>query len=582
MNKTVNINLAGIIFHVDEDAYQRLSNYLSAIKQKFAGEDGGDEIISDVEARMAELFQSKTGDSKQVITRLDVDEVISILGEPEEYEEIDDEPKKEDSYSSSHTSSASSSSSNSENKRRKRIFRNPDDAIVGGVAGGLGAYLNIDPVYIRLIFVLSFFGWGSGFLLYLVLWIIIPEAKTTAEKLEMRGEDVNLNNIERSIKDEIDHIKNRLNDLGNNASESAKTGARKGKRTIEKIVDLILMIFKGGLKILGAIIGFSLIVTAIVFIAALIGAMFGASTLFVSWPDPGLEGINFMQIQDLLFINGNHFWLTAIGIIMVVFSPLIGLIALGARLLFHAPRMNKTVNLVLASLFGIGVVLSFIGAARLAADFEEKGRYTNDIDIPRSDSPILITGSGDDISDVLEYDQSVYFDGEESRLYSRQVHFDIEKAFGTEARLQVRYFARGSNRWEARKRAEQINYSVVVDSGRIVLPNHIDFPFSEKWRNQEVYMTLFIPMGQSVFLDESALSVIDDIENTTDTWDWDMLNHTWQMNNLGLSCMDCSWTEKEQHDFKSSPTLKSPTEAPSPDEIAPEDDWSDPEWNNEM
>ncbi len=577
MNKTVNINLAGIIFHVDEDAYQRLSNYLSAIKQKFAGEEGGDEIISDVEARMAELFQSRMSDSKQVITKIDVDEVISVLGEPEDYEEIDDEPKKEESYSS-----ASKESGQSETKRRKRIFRNPDDAIVGGVAGGLGAYLNIDPVYIRLIFVLSFFGWGSGFLLYLVLWIIVPEARTTAEKLEMRGEDVNLNNIERSIKDEIDHIKTRLNDLGSNASESAKTGVQQGKRGIDKFIELFVMILKAGLKIIGAIIGFSLIFAAIVFIAALVGAMFGASTLFVSWPDPGLEGINFMQIQDLLFINGNHFWLTAMGIIMVVFSPLIGLIALGARLLFSAPRMNKTVNLVLASLFGIGVVLSFIGAVRLAADFEEKGRYTNDIDVPRSDAPILITGSGDDISDVLEYDQSVYFDGEESRLYSRQVHFDIEKAFGTEARLQVRYFARGSNRWEARKRAEQINYTVTVDSGKIVLPNHIDFPFNEKWRNQEVYMTLFIPMGQSVFLDESALSVIDDIENTTDIWDWDMLNHTWQMNNLGLSCMDCSWTEKEQQDFLQSDKRKSsPDENDASGEIEVVEEWSDDDWDSE-
>lgn len=582
MNKTVNINLAGIIFHVDEDAYQRLSNYLSAIKQKFAGEDGGDEIISDVEARMAELFQSRTGNSKQVITRIDVDEVISILGEPEEYEEIDDEPKKEESYSSSHSSSTSSSSSHSENKRRKRIFRNPDDAIVGGVAGGLGAYLNIDPVYIRLIFVLSFFGWGSGFLLYLVLWIIIPEAKTTAEKLEMRGEDVNLNNIERSIKDEIDHIKSRLNDLGSNASESAKTGAQRGKRTVEKIVDLFLLILKAGLKIIGAILGFGLIFTAIVFIAALIGAMFGASTLFVSWPDPGLDGINFMQIQDLLFISSNHFWLTAIGILMVVLAPLVGLISLGARLLFQTPRMNRTVNLVLVSIFGVGVVFSMIGAVRLASDFEDKGRYTIDIDVPIIESPILIMGANDEVSEVLEFDQSVFFDGNESRLYSRQVHFDIEKAFGNEARLQVRYFARGTNRWEARKRAEQINYSVVVDSGRIVLPNHIDFPFSEKWRNQEVYMTLFLPKGASVFLDESALSVIDDISNTTNTWDWDMLNHTWQMNNLGLSCMDCSWTEKEQHDFKSSIKPPSPKEAPSPDEITPEDDWSDPEWDSEM
>lgn len=578
MNKTVNINLAGIIFHVDEDAYGRLSNYLKALKAKFAGEPGGDEIIADVEARMAELFQSRTGDSKQVITNTDVEEVIAVLGEPEDYEDLDEEGSQSQSHQSSSSSSSShSSSASSDSKRRRRIFRNPDDAIVGGVAGGLGAYLNIDPVFVRLIFVLSFFGWGSGFLLYLVLWIIIPEAKTTAEKLEMRGEDVNLSNIERSIKDEIDNLKTRLNDLGSDAGKTARKGASASKRGIDKLVDLFLAILRVFVKVVLAIIGFSLIITAITIVIALTGAMFGASMWFVSWPDPGLAGIGFMEIQDLLFLDSQHFYLTAFGLTLIVLVPLIGLIALGARLLFRLPKMSRMTNTVLSILFGAGVILSIIGAVRLGADFDDGGRYTIEYDVPLTEEAIRIVGGADDISDMLQYDQSVFLDISEDRIHTRNVHFDIERAAGTKAKLQIRQYARGSNKWEARKRAEQIHYDVRIDSGRIELPNHLDFPIDEKWRNQELYITLFLPQGASVYLDETAISVIDDIDNTTNTWDWDMLEHTWQMNKQGLSCLDCTWTAEEQESF-----MKDPEEDIEYLDETEEADWNTNDWDSEM
>ncbi len=574
MNKTVNINLAGIIFHVDEDAYGRLSGYLQALKAKFAGEAGGDEIIADVEARMAELFQDRTGDSKQVITRVDVDEVIAVLGEPEDYEDIDEEGSSTSSHEGASYAKASTSS---ERKGRRRIFRNPDDAIIGGVAGGLGAYFNIDPVFIRLIFVLSFFGWGTGFLLYLVLWIIIPEAKTTAEKLEMRGEDVNLNNIERSIKDEIENLKDRLNDLGSDAGKTARKGASASKRGIDRLVDLLVATIRVFVKVVLAIVGFSLIIAAISLIAALVGTMFGASMWFVSWPDPGLAGIGFMQIQDLLFLDNGHFWLTALGLLFVILAPLVGIIALGARLLFSVPKLSKMTNTVLSVLFGAGVIMTIIGAIRLGADFDDGGRYTVEFDVPVTTESIMIVGGSDDISDMLQYDRSVFLDISEDRIHTRNVHFDIERAAGSKAKLQVRQYARGSNKWEARKRAELINYDVKIDSGRIELPNHLDFPIDEKWRNQELFVTLFLPKGASVYLDESAISVIDDIDNTTNTWDWDMVNHTWQMNNLGLSCMDCTWTTEEQESF-----MKNPEEEIEYLEEEEEADWSTDDWDTEM
>ena len=190
MKKTVTINISGIIFHIDEDAFDRLSIYLGTIKSYFTNSEGRDEIIADIEARIAEMLQAKISESKQVITIQDIDEVISIMGEPEQIgADNGAEPKQAKIHS--------------ETKTHKRLFRDPDNKVLGGVCGGIGAYFNIDPIWIRVAFIAALFIFGSGPLLYIILWIIIPQATTSTERLEMRGEPINISNIEKSIHEEI-------------------------------------------------------------------------------------------------------------------------------------------------------------------------------------------------------------------------------------------------------------------------------------------------------------------------------------------------------------------------------------------
>jgi len=186
MNKTVNINLAGIFFHIDEDAYLKLQRYLEAIKRSFTDSQGRSEIISDIEARIAELFSERVKHDKQVIGNKEVDEVITIMGQPEDYlvddEIFEDEPRKQ-------TSSSSDS---------KKLFRDTDNSYIGGVASGLGHYLGIDAVWVRLLWIIFAFGSGGTFILiYILFWVLVPEAKTTSEKLTMTGEPVNISNIEK-------------------------------------------------------------------------------------------------------------------------------------------------------------------------------------------------------------------------------------------------------------------------------------------------------------------------------------------------------------------------------------------------
>ncbi len=192
MKKTLTINLAGMVYNIDEDAYNKLRLYLENIELHFSDEKEIADIMNDIEIRISELLSEKIEPHKQVITITDIEEIIKTMGEPHEFGDPDREEKHR-TYSSSY---------------QKRVYRDPDNRVLGGVCGGLGAYMGIDSVIIRIIFVIIFFLFGAGLLIYIILWIIIPEAKTTAQKLEMRGEPVNVSNIGSFVKEEFENVKN--------------------------------------------------------------------------------------------------------------------------------------------------------------------------------------------------------------------------------------------------------------------------------------------------------------------------------------------------------------------------------------
>lgn len=198
MKKTFSINLGGSVFNIDNDAYSLLKSYLSLIESHFANEEESKEIIHDIEIRISELFKERITDYKQVIILKDVEEVIEIMGQPEE---IGDPGE----------SSERSGRRRSGSGYYRRIYRDPDNRILGGVCSGMGAYWHIDPLIIRIIFAVATLIFLSGIIIYLILWIVIPEAKTTAQKLEMRGEPVNISNIGKAVKDEFQNIKDRMN-----------------------------------------------------------------------------------------------------------------------------------------------------------------------------------------------------------------------------------------------------------------------------------------------------------------------------------------------------------------------------------
>lgn len=192
MKKTFSVNLGNRVYNIDDDAYIRLKEYLDRIESYFSDEKEREEIINDIEMRLAELFEERLSASRQVITLADVDDSIRIMGDPSE---IGGSKAKSESFRSY------------ERSARRRLYRDPDNRIFGGVCGGLGAYLNIDPVILRIILVVLFFAFGVGLLVYIIMWIVVPEARTTAQKLEMRGDPVNASNIGNFFREEFDSVR---------------------------------------------------------------------------------------------------------------------------------------------------------------------------------------------------------------------------------------------------------------------------------------------------------------------------------------------------------------------------------------
>jgi phage shock protein PspC (stress-responsive transcriptional regulator) len=194
MKLTVSINLGGYSFNIDEDAYAELKRYLKNLELHFAGEESASEILSDIEARMAELFRTRLTGYKQVISMDDVRYAISILGTPEDLSD-NEGPSSREKFSS---------------PGYHRMYRDPDHRIIGGVCSGMGAYWRIDPLIIRIIFILLIFMGGLGILVYLILYVVLPEAKTTAQKIEMKGNPVNIHNIKNSVKNEFDNVRKNM------------------------------------------------------------------------------------------------------------------------------------------------------------------------------------------------------------------------------------------------------------------------------------------------------------------------------------------------------------------------------------
>ena len=506
MNKTININLAGIIFHLDEVAYEKFKTYLSNVKTALGKEESGEEIIADIEARIAEIFHLRMKENgRQVVGLPDVEFIIETLGQPEAFvDEIEGEGPQKSA------------------KETRRFFRNQDEKVMGGVCSGIGAYFDIDPVWIRVLFLILLFFTGIGFITYVILWAAIPEAKTTAQKLQMRGEAVNLNNIEKLFTKVEDYT----------SSEKIKSGVNS---FVSFVVNGIGSVFSFVFKFIGVLLAIFGALIAFVLIITLLG-IFGSTWNF--------EGFNFLSFNGYIYgldgaqaIFGGGWRLLALraGTLLTLLLPLFALVVFLAKIFGRELTNSKLLSFSGIASFIVGLILIFISAGSLITDFRERSTETD---------KITLSGMSFEITaDILEDDQGFFFDVEDELLHIENVRFNIEATTYPTASLELKHAASGRNHSEARARAQSFDYPTALEGETLRLSEYFTVPKESLYRGQDLKVTLRLPVGASVYLDESIENIMYDIRNVRNMYDGDMLGHQWEMTPEGLSCTDCSTIE---------------------------------------
>ncbi|NQV01673.1 MAG: PspC domain-containing protein [Bacteroidia bacterium] len=488
MKKTVNINVSGIIFHIDEDAYTKLNAYLESLKSHFHSMEGSSDIIDDIEARIAELLQERLSQTKQVISIQDVNEVILVMGQPSQFAE-EETPEEE-------------APATENGRTTKRFYRDPDNKIVAGVCGGIGAYLHWDPVIIRILFIISLFAGGFGAFLYLILWVVIPEATTTTEKLEMRGERVNISNIEKSIHEEVSALKDQLKNL----TQSTKQNFQRGSASFTPIEQIL----KGGIEVLKVfgrilliILGVTLVLIGISFFIALLAFIFGwGGTIFV---DSDIAILAFPDIMNLFIgCTMNPFYIQ-LALLILLGIPVILLLYSGIRMIFKLDGV-RYFGVSAFNIWLIGLVICVFFAFKVYNHFkaEDKFHQQKEVIQPLSDTLYLKYEENAAIEE-LQLDEYEVFDGTTlSRDYDGNYYLipiiRIMTGYSNRIEVNTTIEARGRTTSEAKKNTRNVNYPIRQSVDTLLFPSIAALEEEECWSGEQITVTVRVPVGQCLIL----------------------------------------------------------------------------------
>lgn len=340
MKKTLTVNLGGTVYHIDEDAYILLDNYLNNLRYHFRKEEGADEIVRDMEARIAELFDEALRGGLQVITIKEVEEVIARMGKPEELNDGEEENASasgEKAYGSESTGTS------------RRLFRNPDDRVLGGVVSGLAAYFGWDVTWTRIVFILAGFLIHGLILAYLLAWIIIPLAQTATEKLQMRGEPINVENIGRTVTDGFEKVNDYVH-------------SEKPRSALHKLGNGVVAVFGFLLKLCLVLLLICCAPFLLVGLVVLSALLMAATGVIVNLPTFIYNILPWVDWSSVHTIPGVIVGLTVCGL-LVVGIPIAGLIQAIMQSFGSWKPMGTLAKVVLVLLWmvalAIGIVLIF-------------------------------------------------------------------------------------------------------------------------------------------------------------------------------------------------------------------------------
>lgn len=594
MKKNISINISGIIFHIEEDGYELLRKYLDSVNRYFSNFEDSTEILADIEGRIAEIFLSKLNDSKQVITAEDVNALMSIMGSVNDFKAAEesefvtestatstkDYSQKERASGSkqeSKTETGSSTYKSSEPKRLyrdqqrqflggvcaglanyfnvdavwirllfallmfaygtaillyiilwiavpgstnldepvvgKKLYRDSETKVLGGVSSGIAAYFGIDVVVVRILFLISFFFFGTGFLLYIILWVVLPEAKTVTERMQMQGEPVTLSNIESNIKKNINEDSN------------------KEESTLAKILLLPFRALAAILTALGKIlvpivevirlafgVSVSIVAVMLIFCLFIVGGVFmGMVTTFPEWISLGPITNSTFPLEAFTNSFPPFFIVTAFIVILIplVFSLLLGISIVVKRLIFGA-----TIGWSLFAMFLAGVIVLSIMIPRIVYSFKESGEYKVENEFEPNGKTLVLNL------------REIGLDDYNATRLTLKGH---DKA---SVRLVQRFEAQGETVSAAIENTKMVDYNVSFSDSTLLFDSNLKFKDKALFRAQEVDMVLYIPYNMPFVMDRGMCRFISQYVS----WD-DFDNETWNMTERGLECLSCESTK---------------------------------------
>ncbi|MCR9173112.1 MAG: PspC domain-containing protein [bacterium] len=491
MKKTVSVNIKGTNFLVEEDAYEMLQDYIDRLTAALGTEEGSQEIIEDIELRIAEICTSMLNDSKSVVELADIEEILKTLGDPSDYVE-------HDATESARTESYTSSSSSNERGER-RLFRDPESAMLGGVCAGFANYFGIDVVIMRVIFVLLLFT-GIAVPMYIVLWIIVPKAESTIDRLRMKGRPINV----ETVKEEVDQAAERVRAGSKNLADRVRNDAHYNKR------------INRGKRILATIAGSGFIFFGFMF---LIGFIIFFVQGFEFLPVKGDGG--FMSITEYGELSLNSpadvKWMW-IGGLLGAISGILFLFSMGVLLIFRL--FNKWTKLALGALFFLGfsgAIICAVVGVKAGRDWAAETEIKDEAVLIDAEQLTIIPYDGvlnSKSGKTVKNTRNIGWFGVHGKSLSKYgVHLEYTPSPDSLFHITKVYRASGYSSKKARERSQNINYRIDVEGDSLFMDTKYLFPKEDKLRGQEVELRIQIPTGKSVLIDNRIIRLGDDHKN---------------------------------------------------------------------
>jgi len=468
MNRIISINIQGLVFQIEEDAFQYLDTYLRKLRTHFQGQDGVDEILSDIESRIAEMLSRDPGLQGAVHLNR-VKEIVSQMGDPAEIDQEDGQDMYEQSSFKGH---------------KRILYRDTDNKFLGGVCSGLGNYFDMDPLWIRIGFLFAFFTFGTGLILYIILWVLIPEAKTPSERLEMKGEKVTIDTIEKSVREEFNRFKNDFD--GSKVASNARSAARGASKAVGGALGV-------GLKLFLRILGLALVAGVLFFLIFLGFAYFGFMVDF--WRTP------FFPFFDQLFESELLALLYSFTIGGLFILPLIGLLFVGIRLLLGITDSNRWIGKSIGGLWLLSLLGVIIMVFNLSDSWRDHAVLNKEQNIPNQDT-LYIQSTNSAVYGgkefMLEFGNRKGIRGiyaEENGMLKRPVKLNILVSNLSETTLKEERHSNGKTYEQAAELASHVNNELTVSSNTLLFNPYYEVPETDVWKNQSLEYNLFVPVG---------------------------------------------------------------------------------------